>query len=110
MSQTAYMYRKPLTPPLTPVRSTMSGIPSIGDILMLSQATWRTGRAFSSGRRCADMVIPAEFIEVEAELNRLSKALKHLAELLVSEQIESFVGSADRAAHDGIGSIILSCR
>lgn len=56
------------------------------------------------------MIVPEEFIQIESELNRLSKALKHLAELLVSEQIESFIGSADRVAQDGIGTIFISCR
>lgn len=98
-----------MTPPLSPVNTLFSGVPSVGDVLMLSQTAWRTGRAFSSGRRCAE-IVPAEFIVVEAELNRLAKALKRLAENLVSECIESFIASAERAVQDGVGTILLSCR
>jgi hypothetical protein len=110
MSQTATFPRGPMTPPISPVPAmSVSGVPSIGDVLMLSQISWRTARAFNSGRRCAESV-PTEFVDIEAELNRLSKSLKHLAETLVSESTESFVSSGDRAAQDGIGAILLSCR
>jgi hypothetical protein len=109
MSFSALLSPNLITPPLSPVNTLFSGVPSVGDVLMLSQTAWRTGRAFTSGRRCADMV-PAEFVEVEAELNRLAKALKRLAENLVSETNESFIATAERPIQDGVGTILLSCR
>jgi hypothetical protein len=109
MSHTSLMSRGPITPPLSPVPAMSSGVPSMGNILMLSQAAWRTGRAFSSGRRCAE-IVPGEFIEIEAELNRLAKVLKLLAESLVSSAVDSFLGSGDRVVQDGVGTILLSCR
>lgn len=87
----------------------MEGIPSIGDVLMLSQVAWRTGRAFvpKGGNRKA---APREFVDVEDELNRLAKALKRLAESLFSEDTEAFVLDSDRSSQEGIAAILLSCK
>ena len=51
---------------------------SVGDILLLSQQAWRTGRAFAQGRSSAS----AEFAEVEQEANGLSSALSLTADAL----------------------------
>lgn len=86
----------------------MAGILNIGDILMLSQLAWKIGRAFTAGRKSA----PAEFVEVEAEVNSLAKALKLLAETLFADG-----GSSDSSetpgeedhSHDvdgGVGGIL----
>ncbi|KAK7531422.1 uncharacterized protein J3D65DRAFT_113785 [Phyllosticta citribraziliensis] len=75
----------------------MAGLPSIGDILMLSQSAWKTGRAFSSNRRN----VPSEFLNIEAEASGLSKTLKLLAETLFSDDN---YGSHD----DDSGSLLIS--
>jgi hypothetical protein len=85
----------------------MESIPSIGDVLMLSQVAWRAGRAFTGGNRKTS---PREFLDVEDELNRLSKSLKALAESLFSDETESFVSQADRHSQEGVAAIFLSCK
>ncbi|KAK8247680.1 hypothetical protein HDK77DRAFT_206060 [Phyllosticta capitalensis] len=75
----------------------MAGLPSIGDILMLSQTAWKIGRAFSSNRR----TVPSEFLSIEAEASGLSKTLKLLAETLFSDDN---YGSHD----DDSGSLLIS--
>ena len=74
---------------------------------MLSQVAWRTGRAFSTPSR---NLAPREFVAVEDELNRLTKALKRLAESFFADGTESFVAQTDKTSHDGIAAILLSCR
>ncbi|KAF1851082.1 uncharacterized protein K460DRAFT_302847 [Cucurbitaria berberidis CBS 394.84] len=81
-------------------------VPSIGDILMVSQVAWKIGRAFSAGRINA----PAEFQEIEAEINGLAKVLKLLAESIHADSEISFFQSADREIQDGIGTILSSCQ
>lgn len=89
--------------PLPPVTMT---VPSIGDILMVSQVGWKIGRAFSAGRKGA----PLEFQEIEAEIGGLAKALKLLAETLHAESEQNLFQSADREIQDGIGTILSSCQ
>jgi hypothetical protein len=84
-----------------------TNIPSIGDVLMLSQAAWRTGRAFASS---SNQQVPREFVGIQEELNRLSKALKCLAESFFADGTESFIAQVGRYSHDGIAAILLSCR
>jgi hypothetical protein len=81
-------------------------VPSIGDILMLSQVAWKIGRAFSACRKDA----PSEFHDVETEVGGLSKALKLLAETLHAESERNLFQSADREIQDGIGTILNSCQ
>jgi hypothetical protein len=112
MSQTVQLFRIPITPPKSPVLEKMTSatiLPSIGDVLMLSQTAWRTGRAFTSGRKCSDNV-PQEFLDVEHELNNLSKALKSLAEVLTFDSVESFIASGDESPQEGIATILQSCK
>ncbi|KAF2666240.1 hypothetical protein BT63DRAFT_416639 [Microthyrium microscopicum] len=99
-----------LTPPRSPIVTTMNSPPSIGDVLNLSQCAWRTGRAFNSGSRSGQANLPTTFLEIEEELNRLAKALKRFAEFLVHENIESLISGADPAAQDGLGVILTSCK
>jgi hypothetical protein len=80
-------------------------IPSIGDVLMLSQTSWKIGRNFASDRNPAP-----EFVEIATELNRLTKALKRLAESLFEDGTESFVSGVDQHSQDGIAVVLLSCR
>lgn len=75
----------------------MAGILNIGDILMLSQLAWKIGRAFTAGRKGA----PAEFVEVESEVNGLAKALKLLAETLFTDSSDA---PATASAGDGDGA------
>jgi hypothetical protein len=80
-------------------------IPSIGDVLMLSQTSWKIGRNFASDKKPTP-----EFVEIATELNRLTKALKRLAESLFEDGTESFVSLIDQYSQDGIAVILLSCR
>ena len=73
---------------------------------MISQVAWRTGRAFSAGRKDA----PKEFQEVETGISGLAKALKLLAEALHAESGNGFFQSADKEVQDGIGTILVSCQ
>ncbi|KAF9631322.1 hypothetical protein BFW01_g2184 [Lasiodiplodia theobromae] len=87
----------------------MAGILNIGDILMLSQLAWKIGRAFTAGRKGA----PAEFVEVESEVNGLAKALKLLAETLFTDSSDApATGDGDgadrRAEYEGGGSSMLA--
>ncbi|KAF2474289.1 uncharacterized protein BDR25DRAFT_256055 [Lindgomyces ingoldianus] len=84
----------------------MAGLPSIGDILMLSQLAWKIGRAFTAGRKGA----PTEFLEVETEINGLAKALKLLAETLFADLDESLLEKADKETQAGVATIVLSCQ
>jgi hypothetical protein len=84
----------------------MAGIPSIGDILMLSQLAWKIGRAFTAGRKGA----PAEFLEVETAVNSLAKALKLLAEALFAEADDSVLNKADQETQEGVATILTSCQ
>ncbi|KAJ4302745.1 hypothetical protein N0V90_001635 [Kalmusia sp. IMI 367209] len=80
-------------------------VPSIGDILILSQTAWKVGRAFTAGRTHA----PTEFQDVEVEINALAKALKLLAEELFAESEDSLLKQADAKTQDGMATIINSC-
>ena len=80
-------------------------VPSIGDILILSQTTWKVGRAFNAGRTHA----PPEFHDVEIEINALAKALKLLAEALFAESDASLLKQADARTQDGLFTIINAC-
>lgn len=82
----------------------MAGIPSIGDVLMLSQLAWRIGRAFTSGRAGA----PTEFQEVESELRSLTKSLTLLAEAL--DHDDSVISRADEKTKEGLEKILECCR
>lgn len=80
-------------------------VPSIGDILILSQTAWKVGRAFAAGRAHA----PVEFHHVEVEINALAKALKLLAEALFAESDNSLLKQADATTQHGLATIINSC-
>jgi hypothetical protein len=82
----------------------MAALPNIGDILMLSQLAWRIGCAFTSGRQGA----PAEFQEVENELNSLTSALTLLAETL--DEDGSIISRSDEKTREGVEKILESCR
>ncbi|KAF2114864.1 hypothetical protein BDV96DRAFT_86702 [Lophiotrema nucula] len=84
----------------------MTALPSIGDILMLSQLAWKIGRAFTAGRKEA----PSEFHEVETEINGLAKALKLLAEAMFAEADNSLLKQAEQETRHGVGTILLSCQ
>lgn len=81
-------------------------MPSIGDVLMLSQVAWRTGRAFASGRASA----PGEFLQIESELNGVAKSLKLLAETLLLDGSEQLIQQAGAHIQNGLATILLSCK
>lgn len=81
-------------------------MPSIGDVLMLSQVAWRTGRAFTSGRANA----PREFHQIELELNGVAKALKLLAEVLLSDGPEQLIQQAEPYIQNALTTILLSSK
>lgn len=83
-----------------------ASMPTIGDILMLSQVAWRTGRAFTSGRLNA----PREFLQIESELNGVAKALKLLAETLLSDGPEQLIQQAEPYIQNGLTTILLSSK
>ena len=87
-------------------RTAKMSLPSIGDILMLSQLAWKIGRAFTAGRKGA----PAEFLDVETAINGLAKALKLLAETLFAEADDSVLAKADSETKSGVATILLSCQ
>lgn len=80
-------------------------VPSIGDILLLSQTAWKVGRAFTAGRTQAS----TEFQDVEVEINALAKALKLLAEALFAESDDSLLKQADAKTEHGFATIVSSC-
>ena len=82
----------------------MAAIPSIGDLLMLSQLAWKIGRAFTKGRRGA----PAEFLEVETECKGLTTALKLVAECLLADR-SNIVYHADAETVASVATILNSC-
>lgn len=70
---------------------------------MLSSLAWRIGSAFTSGRAGA----PAEFQEVESELESLKTCLGVLLNTLNGDQ--SILSRADRRTNEGLGTILASC-
>ncbi|KAF2087016.1 hypothetical protein K490DRAFT_43232 [Saccharata proteae CBS 121410] len=84
----------------------MAGVPSIGDILMLSQLAWKIGRSFTSGRSGA----PTAFLQVEAEINGLAKALKLFAEALFADTHDNPLDRAGQDTQNAVGTIILSSK
>ncbi|KAF2261154.1 hypothetical protein CC78DRAFT_535871 [Lojkania enalia] len=84
----------------------MTAIPSIGDILMLSQLALKIGRAFTAGCQGA----PAAFLEVESEINGLAKALKLLAETLFTDSDGSLPQQTDDDTRHGAAIVLLSCQ
>ena len=82
----------------------MAMIPSVGDILMLSQTAWRVGRAFTPGKK----IVPVEFAEVEREAERLSEALRVVAETLSSNA--SILDQAEDSTRSAISTILDSAQ
>ncbi|TLD23504.1 hypothetical protein E2P81_ATG08848 [Venturia nashicola] len=79
---------------------------SVGDTLMLSQASWRLSRAFTAGRANG----PCEFREVESELVRLTKSLKLLAESLFLDHVETIISQTDHSTQAGIETVVRYCK
>lgn len=82
----------------------MTGIPSVGDILLLSSLAWKIGTAFTSGRSGA----PAEFQEVENELESLTQSITMLADTLETD--DSILERADDKTKEGLAKILDSCQ
>ncbi|KAH3953157.1 hypothetical protein HBH98_131200 [Parastagonospora nodorum] len=80
-------------------------VPIVGDILMLSQVSWKIGRAFIAGQKSA----PAEFQEIETRVSSLSKQLKQLAEALHAETDHSLIEDASEHIQHGVRVILDSC-
>jgi hypothetical protein len=81
-------------------------VPSIGDILVLSQKAWKIGRTFSACQKDA----PVELQYIETEIGSLAKALTSLAETLHAESGGELFLGADQEIQDGISSILRSCQ
>jgi hypothetical protein len=81
----------------------MTGIPSIGDLLLLSQLAWRIGCAFTAGRPSA----PPEFHEVENELKTLTKSLDILAEALDDDN--NILARGDDRVKVGVNKVLSHC-
>ena len=81
-------------------------VPSFGDILNLSQAAWRIGRAFTSNRKD----VPAGFRSVEEDVSGLTRALTQLAETLQTEANTTLLSKSDQTTQDGIALIFSSCQ
>lgn len=92
---------------VVPSNSTVEAtIPSVGDVLMLSQVAWRIARTFTP----ATEVMPPEFPQISAEINAVSKALKLLAETLFNSNTEVVLGQTDRATASAIAVTIDACK
>ncbi|KZM19320.1 hypothetical protein ST47_g9550 [Ascochyta rabiei] len=81
-------------------------VPNVGDLLMMSQVAWQTGRAFTAGRKDA----PTEFQAVETDIAGLSEALKQLAETLHAEANDSLISRSDRAVQHGVALVVATCQ
>lgn len=81
-------------------------VPSIGDILMLSQKAWKIERAFAACQKEA----PPDLGYVEVEIGGLAKALTLLAETLYAEIENDLFKTADQDIRTGIATNIKSCQ
>ncbi|KAI9779143.1 MAG: hypothetical protein M1839_007678 [Geoglossum umbratile] len=81
-----------------------TGIPSIGDVLLLSQLAWRIGYAFAASRPSA----PTQFYDIEIELKTLTKSLDLLAEALDDDN--SILVHADDRAKAGVNKTLFNCQ
>lgn len=79
---------------------------NVGDILMLSQVAWKTGRAFIAGRKHA----PIEFQAVEVDVGGLAQALKQLAETIHAQADVSLISECDHNIQNGVALILSSCQ
>lgn len=71
---------------------------------MLSQTAWRVGRAFTPGKK----IVPVEFAEVEREAERLSEALRIVAETLSSNS--SILDNAEDTTRSAVSTILDSAQ
>lgn len=71
---------------------------------MLSQTAWRMGRAFTQGTKS----VPAEFAEVEREADRLSEAIRIVAETLNSNAM--LLDQADDITKTALSAILNSAQ
>ena len=74
--------------------------PSVGDIMMLSQLSWKIECAFRSGRAGA----PAEFQKVEIELRRLTKSITSFAQAFDDD--DCLLDRADQDTRTVLASIL----
>jgi hypothetical protein len=81
-------------------------VPSVGDILKLSQVAWKIERAFTADKDHA----PSEFREVETKVGALASVLKQLAETLHAEAETSLIQESDEEVQHGIELILGCCR
>jgi hypothetical protein len=81
-------------------------VPNIGDILMLSQVSWKIGRAFAAGQKSA----PVEFQEIESGIRSLAKQLKQFAEALHAGAETSLIEQASEHVQHAIVTVLDSCK
>ena len=72
--------------------------------MLLSSLAWKIGTAFTSGRAGA----PAEFREVESELDSLKKSITMLADTLDTD--DSILERADDRTKEGLMKILDCCQ
>ena len=84
----------------------MAGVPSIGDILMLSNIAWKVGRSFSSGFRSA----PEEFPLIESEADGLATVLTMLTEALSQDAQYGLLEQSTDKTKQGVQRIFTSCQ
>ena len=81
-------------------------VPSVGEIINLSQVAWKIGRAFSADKDRA----PSEFQEIETKVGALAGALKQLAQELHAEVETNPIQESDEEVQHGIELILDCCR
>jgi hypothetical protein len=81
-------------------------VPNIGDMMMISQLTWKISRAFAAGQKNA----PLEFQEVEIETSNLAGALKQFAETLHSGAELTLIQETSEDVQRDIEIILNSCK
>jgi hypothetical protein len=81
-------------------------VPNIGDVVILSQSSWKIGRAFAAGQKST----PVEFQEVETEINGLGNSLKQLAQAMHAKENGSLIQQATEHVQQDINTIINDCK
>jgi hypothetical protein len=81
-------------------------VPNIGDVMILSQVSWKIGRAFAAGQKGT----PVEFHQVETEINGLGTSLKQLAEAMHAEATGSLIQQATEHVQQDIKTILNACK
>lgn len=74
----------------------------VGDIVVLSQLAWSVARAFGTGKKA----VPVDFINISGDADRLSEALRLLAETIYQD--ESILSAAAYSLQEHVARILYS--